>query len=170
MASMLIYNGVDLVTVSHRLGHDQVSTTTNIYSHMIADADSRSADVIADALTLKKAWKRGISQASWIFVELWKRACFFRCIKMQKKTLFQYETVRNRVFYASEWLDLNQRPLGPEPSTLPNWATPRRANIVYHKRSPLSILFCKFFRIHFSVSPPASLLLFLPYKIHAERL
>lgn len=55
MASMLIYNGVDPVTVSHRLGHDQVSTTTNIYSHMIADADSRSADVIADALTLKKA-------------------------------------------------------------------------------------------------------------------
>ena len=55
MASMLIYNGVDPVTVSHRLGHDQVSTTTNIYSHMIADADSRSADVIADVLTLKKA-------------------------------------------------------------------------------------------------------------------
>ncbi len=55
MASMLIYNGVDPVTVSHRLGHDQVSTTTNIYSHMIADADSRSADVIADALALKKA-------------------------------------------------------------------------------------------------------------------
>ena len=25
----------------------------------------------------------------------------------------------------SEWLDLNQRPLGPEPSALPNWATPR---------------------------------------------
>ena len=31
MASMLIYNGVDAVTVSHRLGHDQVSTTTDIY-------------------------------------------------------------------------------------------------------------------------------------------
>lgn len=55
MASMLIYNGVDPVTVSHRLGHDQVSTTTNIYSHMIADADSRSADIIADALNFKKA-------------------------------------------------------------------------------------------------------------------
>ena len=50
MASMLIYNGVDPVTVSHRLGHDQVSTTTDIYSHMIADADSRSADVIAQML------------------------------------------------------------------------------------------------------------------------
>ncbi len=50
MASMLIYNGVDPVTVSHRLGHDQVSTTTDIYSHMIADADSRSANVIAGIL------------------------------------------------------------------------------------------------------------------------
>jgi len=50
MASMLIYNGVDPVTVSHRLGHDQVSTTTDIYSHVIADADSRSADVIAEML------------------------------------------------------------------------------------------------------------------------
>ena len=51
----LIYNGVDAVTVSHRLGHDQVSTTTDIYSHMMADADSRSADVISDALNFKKA-------------------------------------------------------------------------------------------------------------------
>lgn len=50
MASLLIYNGVDPVTVSHRLGHDQVSTTTDIYSHLIADADSRSADVIAEML------------------------------------------------------------------------------------------------------------------------
>ena len=55
MASMLIYNGVDPVTVSHRLGHDQVSTTTDIYSHIISDADSRSADIIADALSFKKA-------------------------------------------------------------------------------------------------------------------
>lgn len=55
MASMLIYNGVDPVTVSHRLGHDQVSTTTNIYSHMIADADSRSADMIAELLNTKNS-------------------------------------------------------------------------------------------------------------------
>ncbi len=55
MASMLIYNGVDPVTVSHRLGHEQVSTTTNIYSHMIADADSRNAEILADVLLHKKA-------------------------------------------------------------------------------------------------------------------
>lgn len=55
MASMLIYSGVDAVTVSHRLGDEQVSTTTDIYSHMMADADSRSADVISDALNFKKA-------------------------------------------------------------------------------------------------------------------
>jgi integrase len=55
MASMLIYNGVDPVTVSHRLGHEQVSTTTNIYSHMIADAESRNAEIIADVLSRKKS-------------------------------------------------------------------------------------------------------------------
>ncbi len=54
MASMLIFNGIDPVSVSHRLGHDQVSTTTNIYSHMIADADSRNSDIIADSLHFKK--------------------------------------------------------------------------------------------------------------------
>lgn len=55
MASMLIYSGVDPVTVSHRLGHDEVSTTTDIYSHMIADADSRSAEIIGDALHIGRA-------------------------------------------------------------------------------------------------------------------
>ena len=30
----------------------------------------------------------------------------------------------------SEWLDLNQRPLGPEPSALPNWATPRKSIVL----------------------------------------
>ena len=55
MASMLIFNGVDPVTVSHRLGHSETSTTTDIYAHMIADADSRSADIIGDSLGTKKA-------------------------------------------------------------------------------------------------------------------
>ena len=34
-------------------------------------------------------------------------------------------TARAALFLWSEWLDLNQRPLGPEPSALPNCATPR---------------------------------------------
>lgn len=55
MASLLIFNGIDPVTVSHRLGHSETSTTTDIYAHMIADADSRSADLIGDAMNTKKA-------------------------------------------------------------------------------------------------------------------
>lgn len=50
MASLLIYNGTDALTVSKRLGHAKVSTTTDIYSHMIKRADERAADCIADAI------------------------------------------------------------------------------------------------------------------------
>jgi Site-specific recombinase XerD len=54
-ASLMIANGVDLRTVSKRLGHAQVSTTTNIYSHAIKSADERAADVLGDILTVKKS-------------------------------------------------------------------------------------------------------------------
>ncbi len=43
-ASILIYLGVDPVTVSKRLGHAQVSTTSDIYSHIMQKADQESAD------------------------------------------------------------------------------------------------------------------------------
>lgn len=32
-ASMLFFNGIDSMSISHRLGHAHVSTTTDIYSH-----------------------------------------------------------------------------------------------------------------------------------------
>ena len=47
MASMLIFNHVDPVSVSKRLGHSQVSTTTDIYAHQIAEADQKNADILA---------------------------------------------------------------------------------------------------------------------------
>lgn len=50
MASILIYSGVDTVTVSKRLGHSQVSTTQNTYAHLIQRADMESAECIADAI------------------------------------------------------------------------------------------------------------------------
>ena len=50
MASLLIYNGTDTLTVSKRLGHAQVSTTTDIYSHAIKEADERAAESIADVI------------------------------------------------------------------------------------------------------------------------
>ena len=54
MASLLLYNHVDNVSVSKRLGHAQVSTTSNIYAHVIEQADQKNADILADVF-LKKA-------------------------------------------------------------------------------------------------------------------
>lgn len=54
MASMLYFNGVDSVSISKRLGHAQVSTTANIYAHVMEEADQRNADILADVL-LKNA-------------------------------------------------------------------------------------------------------------------
>lgn len=39
---------------SKRLGHAQVSTTANIYAHVMEEADERNADILADVF-LKKA-------------------------------------------------------------------------------------------------------------------
>ena len=54
MASMLYFNGVDSISISKRLGHSKVSTTTDIYAHIIAEAYQKSADILAD-IFLKKA-------------------------------------------------------------------------------------------------------------------
>ena len=54
MASLLYFNGVDSVSISKRLGHAQVSTTSNIYAHVIAEADKRNADIISDIFLSKR--------------------------------------------------------------------------------------------------------------------
>lgn len=54
MASMLYFNQVDSVSISKRLGHSKVSTTEDIYAHIIEEADQRSADILSDVF-LKKA-------------------------------------------------------------------------------------------------------------------
>lgn len=51
---MLYFNGVDSVSISKRLGHAQVSTTANIYAHVMEEADQRNADILANVF-LKKA-------------------------------------------------------------------------------------------------------------------
>ena len=48
MASVLFFSGVDSVSISKRLGHSKVSTTADIYSHIMKKADERSAEYIAD--------------------------------------------------------------------------------------------------------------------------
>lgn len=49
-ASMLVNEGVDIVTVSGALGHSTVSTTSNIYCHIIENSQARASDAIANAL------------------------------------------------------------------------------------------------------------------------
>lgn len=55
MTSLLFFHGVDSVSISHRLGHAHVSTTTDIYSHVIQQAEQKISDCVADVLlTVKK--------------------------------------------------------------------------------------------------------------------
>jgi len=42
-ASLMIFDGIPLVTVSHQLGHAQTSTTANIYAHVVASAEAMAA-------------------------------------------------------------------------------------------------------------------------------
>jgi integrase len=49
-ASALIASGIDPLTVSRRIGHANVSTTLNIYSHEFADTDAAAAKAIDAAL------------------------------------------------------------------------------------------------------------------------
>ena len=53
-ASLLINQGVDIVSVSKRLGHAKVSTTSDIYAHILNKADEKASNVI-DNLLYKQA-------------------------------------------------------------------------------------------------------------------
>ena len=50
MASILINSGKDIVSVSKRLGHAKTSTTTDIYSHIIKEADEQASECLADVM------------------------------------------------------------------------------------------------------------------------
>lgn len=50
MASILYFNGMDSITISKRLGHAKVSTTADIYAHIIQEADERAAECIGDVI------------------------------------------------------------------------------------------------------------------------
>lgn len=55
MASLLISEGMDIVTVAARLGHENPSTTASIYSHIIEGKDKESSDIISSIYLKKKA-------------------------------------------------------------------------------------------------------------------
>lgn len=49
-ASILYACNVDIVTISNRLGHKQVSTTQDIYAHMMKESDRKASNAIIEAL------------------------------------------------------------------------------------------------------------------------
>lgn len=52
--SLLIGAGVDPTTVSGILGHSQVSTTMNLYSHMFKENQVKACDAVANSISLTK--------------------------------------------------------------------------------------------------------------------
>lgn len=53
-ASILYASGVDVVTISKRLGHKQVSTTQNIYAHIMEKSDKEASDKISNLFFKKQ--------------------------------------------------------------------------------------------------------------------
>ena len=49
-ASLLVNQGVDIVTVPGALGHSSVGTTSNIYCHMLQEAQAKVSDAVSNAL------------------------------------------------------------------------------------------------------------------------
>ena len=54
VASVLIANRLDIVTVSKQLGHTKVSTTDYYYAHIIEDEKSKASECIADVMLRRK--------------------------------------------------------------------------------------------------------------------
>lgn len=52
--SLLVNQGVDIVTVSGALGHSCVSTTSNVYCHMFQEAQAKVSDAVSNALDFSK--------------------------------------------------------------------------------------------------------------------
>ena len=51
-ASMLVNEGVDIVTVSGALGHSTVSTTSNIYCHLLENSQAKVSEAITNVLKI----------------------------------------------------------------------------------------------------------------------
>ena len=54
MASLLLHGNMDIAAISKRLGHAKITTTLDIYSHIMKESDSESAETIADIVLRKQ--------------------------------------------------------------------------------------------------------------------
>lgn len=54
VASVLLANGNDIVTVSKQLGHASITTTESFYSHIIEENKAKASECIADTLLRRK--------------------------------------------------------------------------------------------------------------------
>lgn len=61
-ASLLFYSGADCTTISKRLGHSKVSTTTDIYSHLMQKADETASETLAEVLLRPKSKRKNIQK------------------------------------------------------------------------------------------------------------
>ena len=52
-AALLLGSGVDIETVSRRLGHSKASVTLDIYGHALPENDKKASDILADMLRRK---------------------------------------------------------------------------------------------------------------------
>ncbi len=52
-ASLLITNGINITTVSKRLGHSNIAITASIYAHAIQSAEEAAADTLQNLLQKK---------------------------------------------------------------------------------------------------------------------
>ena len=55
LASVLCLNGIDITTISKWLGHNNVTTTMNIYEHILEEGKEKVADCISDVILKKRA-------------------------------------------------------------------------------------------------------------------
>lgn len=53
-ASVLLSNGIDVLTVSKMLGHAATSTTLNVYGHAVEEAKRKAAECISNTILKKK--------------------------------------------------------------------------------------------------------------------
>ena len=61
-ATLLIGSNVNIRTVASRLGHSDVTTTLNIYSHALKELDRKASDALVDTLSKKANTKNSVPE------------------------------------------------------------------------------------------------------------